>query len=677
MQEVSKQLSPVAGVVSRVLVEERNLFRLLLVERAVVPAALLTWISTQGGSRTAVLATGGFVAWELATSVVMWDRFPLMKRRPAVLLSVEQAACIAIFLAVGSWRGIFYYTLAGPTVFAAAFVGTRLALVYAAVISAVVVVAIGGFNLDDGRGPPDRTTVQDWGGAPPLFFAAAILVSYIRNLLDEFARVSRQKATAAAELAAEQARLAHAEREANRVIDTELHDGVQQMLDSLPMRLNTLAAMSDVPHDQRALRDAADIAGRASMEVRTWLRPYREAARRPTASANEGAELLERLDGEERGYFDAIVIARGAFVLLTGVFLIDAGSRLTAASLMWIGLCLWVGVTSYALHAWALYPRLRRHPWLLLLEEAVAVCLLLAATTPSGNGFWLIGATAPVAATAVGTMTEATILTVISAAATGGSWYLARNVGWESLPNKSGMFAATAGFAGLVLPAIYVRFLFNQLHTTAARVRDDIDKLQTLHTEEALANALRSAQSSIFDEVRHVVGSLRAHLAEVGTDSDELILTRAQLVELERAVQEVGLRTADAAIHKERESWSLRQTMEAAVIRLGALGGRARVIPPPFERDLSASTGRLVARALGEALANAWKHAGPEVEVSVHTDRKHVEFIVRDHGSGFAVERVQEDGKLWRLYDYAHEAEASVRITSDHEGTVVRMTLNV
>jgi signal transduction histidine kinase len=674
--ETIDRRSPLGGLISRLLVQERNLFRLLLVERVVVPAALLAWIASQGGSRTAVTATSGFVAWELVTSLAMWGRFMLLRRRPALLLSIEQAACIAIFLAVGTWRGTFYYTLAGPTVFAAAFVGSRLALIYASVISSVVIAAIGGFHLDDGRGPAGETTVQDWGGAPPLFFAAAVLVSYVRSLLDQFADASRRKATAAEELASEQARLEHAEREANRLVDEEFHDGVQQMLDSLPLRLNALAVMSPAPHDQRALRDAAEIAQRGSMEVRASLRPYQVAARRHTTPENEGNALLVRADRQERGYFRAILIARGFFVLLIGVFLIDAGRRLMSDSLMWFGLCVWVGVTSYWMRAGKLYALLRRHPWLLLTEEFVAVSLLLAATAPSGNGFWMIGATAPVAATAVGTITEATSLTICSAVATGGSWYVARALGWDTLPNKSGMFAATAGFAGLALPAMYVRFLFDQLRAAASRVRDDVARLQALRTEEAIDKALHAAQPAIVDAVTHVVSSLRAHLGEVGSDDDELTLTRAQLVELERAVQGVAERVGESSSPNAARSWSLTQTMEAAVIRLGAIGGQARVVPALFERQLPAVTGQLVARALAEALANAWKHSGPPIDISVRTHRSEVEFLVRDHGDGFPVQEVRQAGKLWRLHDYARQADASVQVTSGEAGTVVRMVLD-
>ncbi|HEY3945614.1 MAG TPA: ATP-binding protein [Solirubrobacteraceae bacterium] len=679
MPETTDRRSPLGGLISRLLVQERNLFRVLLVERVVVPAALLAWIASQGGSRTAVTATTGFVAWELATSLAMWGRFMLLRRRPALLLSIEQGACIAIFLAVGTWRGTFYYTLAGPTVFAAAFVGSRLALIYAGVISSVVIAAIGGFHLDDGRGPAGHTTVQDWGGAPPLFFAAAVLVSYIRRLLDQFADASRRKATAAEELASEQARREHAEREANRLVDEEFHDSVQQMLDSLPMRLNALAVMSPVPHDQRALRDAAEIAQRGSMEVRASLRPYQLAARRHTTPENEGNALLERADRQERDYFRAILIARGFFVLLIGVFLIDAGRRFVSDSLMWLGLSVWVGVTSYWWRVGKLYALLWRHPWLLLTEEAVAVLLLFVATAPSGNGFWMIGATAPVAATAVGTITEATSLTICSAVATGGSWYFARALGWDALPNKSGMFAATAGFAGLVLPAVYVRFLFDQLRTAATRVRDDVARLQALRTEEAIDKALHTAQPAIVDAVTHVVSSLRAHLGEVGgddDDDDELTLTRAQLVELERAVQGVGERVGESGSQNAARLWSLTQTMEAAVIRLGAIGGQARVMPALFERQLPAVTGRLVARALAEALANAWKHSGPPIDISVRTHRSEVEFLVVDHGNGFPVQEVQQAGKLWRLHDYARQADASVQVTSGETGTVVRMVLD-
>lgn len=677
VQEIDLRQSPVADLLSRLLVHERNLFRFLLVERVVVSGALLTWIWTQNGDRTAVVATASFVVWESATSIAMWGRFALLKRRPVLILSIEQAACVAVFLTVGTWRGTFYYTLAGPTVFAAAFIGNRLALGYASLVSAVVTISIGGFHLDDGRGPPHHTTVQDWGGAPPLFFAAAILVSYIRRLLDQFADISRRKATAAEELAAEQARLEHADREARGLIGNEFHDSVQQMLDSLPLRLSALATMSETAHDQRALRDAAAIAARASGDVRTALEPYAAARRERTLPDNEGALLLAHIDQQEYGYFRAILIARALFVLIIGIFLIDARDRLVPATLMWLGLCVWVGVTSYLLWPQTAYTALRRRRWLLVAEEAVAVTLLLAATTPSGNGFWMMGATAPVAATAVGKIGDATLLTVVSAAATAGSWYVARAAGWQGFPNKSGMFAATAGFAGLVLPAIYVRFLFDQLRAASHRVREDLEALQALRTQEAINRELLAAQPAIVDEVKHVVAALRAQLAEVGANHDDLVITHAQVVELERAVLEVGRLIDRSPLRHEVTTWSLDRTMEEAVSRLRATGGRAQILRShDGDSALPIEAARPIARALGEALANAWKHAGPPIEISVERERRRVTFLVRDHGRGFVVQQAHAEGKLWRLRDYAREAGASVQLTSDETGTTVRMVFD-
>src|SRR4051794_4626071 len=120
-----------AGFLSARLVgEERFLYRLLLCERVAVPLALLVAIGGGGERGRALVAAIALCVWTAATTPLAWHRLSLLQKRPGIL-ALEQAAGAAVFLGAGSWRGVYFYSLAEASVFAAAFVGLGLALVLA------------------------------------------------------------------------------------------------------------------------------------------------------------------------------------------------------------------------------------------------------------------------------------------------------------------------------------------------------------------------------------------------------------------------------------------------------------------------------------------------------------------------------------------------------------------
>jgi signal transduction histidine kinase len=675
MVEADRGGSPTRAFLVRLLVDEESLYGLLLVERVVVPAFLCFWMAFAGAHRAALVAVSLFAFWELVTSLAMRSRLDLLKRRPLLLLSIEQAACTAVFLGVGPWRGTFYYTLASPTVFAAIFVGTGLALLLAGMASAVAVVSIGIFHLPDGRGQNDRTTVEDWGGAPLLFMTAAVLVSLIRRLLDQVAKLGRRADTTQAEL--NRMRQAAVEENARKALTSEFHDDIRQALTSLPARWRTIAAMPGFADRADALRAGAALAEKGGGDVKALLIAYRPSSPEQSEEipVNDGEDVLAEVAKRERGYFRAIVIARLVFAAWVGFFLIDArGPRFWWIMLLWSALLVWVVATSVAWRQ--LYPRLKTRPALLAIEEAVMAGLLLFGTTENGNLFWIMGVTAPVLATSVGTITRAAGYTTFSAVAAFASIHIAHHERWQiAPPSPAGTFAATLGYAAPVLPALYIRFLFNRLQKDAQRLQSQSAEAERLRLEVAVDVVRREATPRLIEQVRPVVEGLKASLARIESDNDVIVVEKARVVELEKAIE--ALEADPRARMFSGHAPQLLDVLEVSLLRLRRLGGEAAVTGDVPRVRVSVDRAESLMHLVAEALTNALRHGRPPIELSAHDRPGSVAIVVADHGPGFEVDDVLARNGLWILRRYEAMAAARVEVTTDDSGTQVRIELDV
>lgn len=673
MRDEARFGSPTRSFLRGVFLEEESLFAFFLFERVAVPFLLVLMMVVSGGPRSPVLATTGFIGWELTTSVVMRGRLSLLKVRPLLLLSIEQAACVAVFLSVGSWRGTFYYTLASPLVLAAAFVGTRTALLFAVAASAVVITSIGVFHMPDGRGPQDATTVQDWGGAPQLFFAAALLVSLIRVLLD--------RVTVLGELAASQEpvlvdeRQAAAEEMARHDFTRELHDELRNALSALALRWKMLADAPALVAHADGFRRGAALAEASGAELKPLVIGYRPSTtKRPeTIPVTEGANIFAELDSRERRYFNAVGIARLALAAALAFFLIDArGSRFWEITWLWVTLILWVLVTS--LFWRPLYERLKARPHLLLIEEVVGGALLIFGTGRNGNPFWVMGATAPVLATAVGTMTQALSYTLISSLAAVVSIFVARHFGWQSPPGPSGTVAATVGYFALVLPAVYVRFLFDRLGADALRMRSRAEENERVRPERTLNRTRRAASPQVVAKVHPAVGALRAHLALVDVESQEIAFEREQVTRLVHVLARLQ------GHHNERPAGGvrdLRGAVEVATERLRALGGAVVITTPVAPLNLAPLRGEALAGVFAEAFANAYRHGSPPIELQLEQEGSDVKVTISDRGGGFDRDEEVARGGLWMLRQLAEAADVALTVESNQLGTRVKVVFSV
>lgn len=675
MVEEPPHESPTRAFLVRLLVEEESLYGLLLVERVVVPAVLLAWMVFTGSSLPTLVSASLFVAWALTTSLAMRSRLALLKRRPALLLSIEQAACIAVFLGVGSWRGTFYYTLASPTVFAAIFVGTELALAFAVVASVVVVVSVGAFRMQDGRGPRDTTSVEDWGGAPPLFVAAALIISLIRRLLDRVARLGQHADAVQADLS--RMRQEAANENARRALTSDFHGDIRQALTSLPARWRTIASMPAFAGSALALRQGASLAEKGGADVKALVVHYRPLSPAPLAAipVTEGAEVLAEVDEQERRYFKAIVIARLLFAAYIALFLVDAsGARSRTIFFMWVAMFVWVLVTSAK---WMqLYARLKARRSLLVVEEAVGVALLLFGTTQNGNIFWLMGATAAVLATAVGTIVQAASYAVASALAAYVSIYIAQHMGWQSWsPSASGTFAATIGYLAPVLPALYVRFLLDRLRRDGRKLQERSEEAEGLRLDLALDQARREATPRLVEQVRPIVDGLKDVLSRVDSERDAIITEKARVIALEEALERLEGHARDG-VFAGRDP-VLDEVVEVALSRLRDLGGEASLATGPLRLLIPTRRAEALSELLTEALVNAFRHGGPPIEVHGQAHGQRALIVVADHGLGFDVDRELARSGLWALRRCEQLAQAQVLLTSDSSGTQVRIEFSV
>jgi signal transduction histidine kinase len=666
--------SPVVAFLVELLSQEESLFHVLLVERVAVPTFLLLWMIAAGASTTAEVAMGAFIAWELATSVAMWPRLGILKRHPLPILSLEQAVCLGLFLSVGVWRGTLYYTLAAPIVFAAACVSTGYALFFAAWCSAVAIVAIGVFHLPDGRGPRDQTTVQDWGGAAPLFVAAAFLVSLVRHLLDRLDDLGRRAEEAKAEL--DITRQNAAVENARWSLTSEVHEDLRQRVTLLPAYLRALASRPAEAASAGALRHAAAVVEKGGADLKTILaalRPRTPGRRQPPEDMQGDAALAE-LSKQRLDYFKGITAARLFFVGVFGVFLIDAvGPRFWAVFGLWLATLVWVLVTSaYWREA---FRRLTARPQLLRIEEAIAVALLLFGTTRNGNGFWIMGATAAVLATAVGSMWQAAGYTALSVLAAFASIFVAKAMGWQAPPSQSGTVAATFGYIGPVLPAIYVAFLFRRMNTAALTLREREQEAEELRHELARKEARQVAVPLVLDALRPVVDEVRTELATIDSDSNEITVARARVVELDQNLNRLA-----AQSHRELftgDSARLAEIIGVAVGRVRTLG--AEVAGPVLMPSvvLPADRANALAGLLSEALFNAFNHGDPPIELDARQTNSLLQITLSDRGSGFDVTAVEKNHGLWILRRYQALAEASVAVSSDPRGTQISVELHV
>jgi signal transduction histidine kinase len=675
-------VSPTRAFLARVFVDEESLFNFLLFERVAVPSVLVLLMFASDASRTEVLAATAFVIWELVTSLLMKGQLRLLRTRsprdarPLLMLCVEQIACIAVFLGVGAWRGAFYYTLASPIVLAAVFVGTRSAVFFASICSVVVVTAIAIFHMPDGRGPKDATTVQDWAGAPQLFLAAAILISLIRVLLDEVAVLGARAAAGEASLS--RIREAIADEGARKALTRELHRDVRNALSAMATRWQMLATHPRLASNAQGLREVATLAQETGAQVKAILvdfRPTNVDPPRPFPAAEE-AGVLQEVHSRQRDYFNAIVIVRLVMASCLVFFLFDArGARFAAIVELWIALMCWVVGSTIAMKRFRLYERLRKRPHLLLVEEAIGASLLMFGTSRNGNPFWIIGATAPVLATAVGTMTQALAYGVISAVAAVASIFMARWLGWQSPPSASGTIAATIGYFGLVLPAVYVRYLFGRLVRDGERLDDDAREIERLRPRLALDRARRTASPQIVARVRPVVEALRAQLANLTDETGPIRFERERVEGLAQTL--AGLEGERGGCDFAPSARNLADAVENAIERLRKLGGTAALTTEIPAVALSAPRGEALAGVFAEALTNAHQHGRAPIALAFCRAGSSVEVTITDHGEGFDFESEVARNGLWILRSLAGLADATANIGSDETGTRVRVMFDV
>jgi signal transduction histidine kinase len=666
--------TPTRAFIASLLVEEESLFRLLLVERVLVPLVLLVWMAVAGASRAHVSIAAAFFIWELATSVAMRSQLALLKKHPHALLSIEAAVCVVAFLSLGPWRGAFYSTLASPIVFAAVFVGTGLALVFAALMSIVVIVAVGVLHMADGRGPDDATTAQDWGGAPLLFFAAALLISLIRQLLDGVAVLGERAAAGEADLA--RARQAVADEQARRAITRTFHDDVRQALTAIPARWKVLATLPALAANADGLRNAAAVAESGGADVKEIVLATRPASTEATQDVpvTEGDDVLAELADKERLYFKGVIVARLVMAVLIAAFVVDArDSRFVAVTLMWLALLIWVIVTSICWRQ--LFARLKTQPSLLWIEEGVAVALLWFGTTSYGSAFWLVGATAPVLATAVGTMQQAAALTLASSAAVAVSIFAADTFWWQSSPSASGALAATVGYVGPVLPAIYVRFLLDRLGADARDMRARAEETERLRRELAFEETRRAATPPLLAKVRPVVEELKRQLALAPTDNNLVAAEKERLGELERSLDRLEADTA--SFHFNEPARFLDEVIEQATSGVKSLGGQVILEGRPPHVALEAPRPEALTGLLREALTNAHKYGEPPIRVHIERAHSSIKVLVTDSGAGFDVAAEVAREGLWVLRHFGRLAGVAIQVDSDGNGTRVCVEFDV
>src|SRR5215470_11036527 len=227
----------------------------------------------------------------------------------------------------------------------------------------------------------------------------------------------------------------------------------------------------------------------------------------------------------------------------------------------------------------------------------------------------------------------------------------------DSLPRKGGGVLVVATTKGrpifwqtwwfmLSTAAVFAMIVF-----TIFRVRlQEVNRQTALRVEERLAERTRIAQELHDTLLQDFLGvSIQIHLAnDQLTDSSPAKSTLTRVLQLMERIIEEGRNT----VHGLRSSNWGAQALEQAFSRIPAElapahGARFRVMIEGLARPLEPLIGDDIYLIGREAIANAFRHSGAsEIEVELRYSPDTMQLIVRDNGSGIALEAMpSERGK--------------------------------
>lgn len=653
-------------------VRERRLYHLLLLERVVVPICLVASIGATEGSGRGLFVSTCLLLWATLTSSLAWNSLEAIKAHPGVLL-IDLAVVVACFLAVGHWRGDYYLTLAEPAIAAAILFSQRVALWMAAIATGVIVCALGVAGLPDGRGQVLARTVQKWAGPPFLIVAGALILSFVRPLLDDLRELERLASV-------DEANLAELERvDARSAAVSAAHDDLLAGLTSASTHLKLAQAAAQQETMAARLGSVAGRLDSAHAVVHDLLLELRPV---PTTSARSGhdyaVDLAERLESERRGFYNYVTAARFALALLVGAFLYDEARlpRFEWIVALWSIWVLWVLATTAA--APRLYPVLRSEPRWLAVDEAFGIGLLLLGTNSGGNVFWTAAAGTAVIAAAVAPWPWSVFFGAITIAAALASVAVADAAGWANTPSAPGFLLAVAGYFGLAA-AVYVAFLLDQLETAAnrhLRLRAQLRDERNMRTQQVEWGVIEAAIAPPLQLVRESEAELEALVRPLG-DEGEVRSDVTAAIHFLFSVEDdlrslsaqpgLGLIVQGAAGLRE----VVRDACHIMSLRQGAATPRLEYVGPPV--NLQPRHADVVRRFVIEAAWNAWRHAGEVAQVRARVADGRVTLSVTDGGRGFDPDTVKKGIGLQRFIDDASVLGGTFKLVTGQTGTTATL----
>lgn len=362
-----------------------------------------------------------------------------------------------------------------------------------------------------------------------------------------------------------------------------------------------------------------------------------------TAPAIAGAGSLPASLAVTRDRLYRAVLSARALAAIAALVVIGSRRGVLADDL-WPLAGVWTAYLVWATGTAALAQRviviLRRSPWILVLEQAALVALLLGGGQVRAITIYLCAAPVVLATLVVSTrwaLALAAADSIAVAAVFLSADRLGATIGTEPAtatvwaPGLAGLFAAVGLF-------VYVRMLLERLETAtiaaAARHGESLDA----HRAQARAEAQQAAMVALAGRVSPRVPALLDAIDRVGARHAGVPAWDEQVAALRRLAGSIDsnlerIVAGGAGGERTVAASQVVTASVAAAIALGA-GGVGCETAAADGSTLTPPRAEALRRFVTEAVVNAWKHGAAPIEVSTAAVAQELMVSVRDHGGG-------------------------------------------